>query len=107
GAAGRRSRARTQTGRTTRSERGRAPLHLTAPVAAAAPHQKGRGREGSGLILRSEDLRSAVREGREGNLVLFAVDASGSMAARQRLRAVKGAVLSLLVECDHRRGTVV
>jgi magnesium chelatase subunit D len=106
GAAGRRSRARTQTGRTTRSERGRAPLHLMATVAAAAPHQKGRGRDGSGLILRSEDLRSAVREGREGNLVLFAVDASGSMAARQRMSAVKGAVLSLLLDAYQRRDKV-
>jgi magnesium chelatase subunit D len=34
------------------------------------------------------DLREAVREGKEGNLVLFAVDASGSMAARQRMRVV-------------------
>ena len=37
-----------------------------------------------------------MREGREGNLVLFGVDACGSMAARQRMGAVKGAVLSLL-----------
>jgi magnesium chelatase subunit D len=47
-----------------------------------------------------------VREGREGNLVLFAVDASGSMAARQRMRAVKGAVLSLLLDAYQRRDKV-
>jgi magnesium chelatase subunit D len=52
------------------------------------------------------DLREAVREGREGNLVLFAVDASGSMAARQRMRAVKGAVLSLLLDAYQRRDKV-
>ena len=52
------------------------------------------------------DLRQAVREGREGNLVLFAVDASGSMAARQRMRAVKGAVLSLLLDAYQRRDKV-
>jgi magnesium chelatase subunit D len=52
------------------------------------------------------DLREAVREGREGNLVLFAVDASGSMAARQRMREVKGAVLSLLVDAYQRRDKV-
>jgi magnesium chelatase subunit D len=52
------------------------------------------------------DLREAVREGREGNLILFAVDASGSMAARQRMRAVKGAVLSLLLDAYQRRDKV-
>jgi magnesium chelatase subunit D len=52
------------------------------------------------------DLREAVREGREGNLVLFAVDASGSMAARRRMRAVKGAVLSLLLDAYQRRDKV-
>jgi magnesium chelatase subunit D len=47
-----------------------------------------------------------VREGREGNLVLFVVDASGSMAARQRMRAVKTAVLSLLLDAYQRRDKV-
>ena len=38
--------------------------------------------------------------------MLFAVDASGSMAARQRMRAVKGAVLSLLLDAYQRRDKV-
>jgi magnesium chelatase subunit D len=58
------------------------------------------------VTLAPADLREAVREGREGNLVLFAVDASGSMAARQRMRAVKGAVLSLLLDAYQRRDKV-
>ena len=58
------------------------------------------------VILAPADLREAVREGREGNLVLFTVDASGSMAARQRMRAVKGAVLSLLLDAYQRRDKV-
>jgi magnesium chelatase subunit D len=82
-------------------------LALTATVRAAAPHQRARGRVGSGLVLRREDLRENVREGREGNLVLFVVDASGSMAARKRMSAVKGAVLSLLAEAYQRRDKVV
>ncbi|WP_418961328.1 putative cobaltochelatase [Streptomyces tritici] len=109
GAAGRRSRARTEHGRTTGATRPRgalAKLHLTATVTAAAPHQKARGRSGPGLVVRRDDLRQAVREGREGNLVLFAVDASGSMAARQRMSAVKGAVLSLLLDAYQRRDKV-
>ncbi|MEU7067367.1 putative cobaltochelatase [Streptomyces sp. NPDC053429] len=109
GAAGRRSRARTAHGRTTGSRRPRGQLtklHLAATVQAAAPHQKARGRSGRGLVVRKDDLRQATREGREGNLVLFLVDASGSMAARQRMSAVKGAVLSLLLDAYQRRDKV-
>ncbi|MFJ6782162.1 putative cobaltochelatase [Streptomyces yangpuensis] len=109
GAAGRRSRARTAHGRTTGAQRPRGQLtklHLAATVHAAAPHQKARGRAGRGLVVRKDDLRQATREGREGNLVLFVVDASGSMAARQRMSAVKGAVLSLLLDAYQRRDKV-
>ncbi|GGJ38135.1 putative cobaltochelatase [Streptomyces brasiliensis] len=109
GAAGRRSRARTEHGRTTGARRPRGQLtklHLAATVRAAAPHQRGRGRSGPGLVVRRDDLRQATREGREGNLVLFVVDASGSMAARQRMSAVKGAVLSLLLDAYQRRDKV-
>lgn len=109
GAAGRRSRARTEHGRTTGARRPRGALtklHLAATVHAAAPHQRTRGRSGPGLVVRRDDLRQATREGREGNLVLFVVDASGSMAARQRMSAVKGAVLSLLLDAYQRRDKV-
>ncbi|WLQ47555.1 putative cobaltochelatase [Streptomyces poriferorum] len=109
GAAGRRSRARTEHGRTTGARRPQGALtklHLAATVRAAAPHQRARGRSGRGLVVRRDDLRQAVREGREGNLVLFVVDASGSMAARQRMTAVKGAVLSLLMDAYQRRDKV-
>jgi magnesium chelatase subunit D len=81
-------------------------LHLAATLAAAAPHQQGRGRRGPGLVLRRDDLREAQREGRESNLVLFVVDASGSMAARRRMGAVKGAVISLLLDAYQRRDKV-
>ncbi|WP_329069580.1 putative cobaltochelatase [Streptomyces sp. NBC_01429] len=109
GATGRRSRARTEHGRTTGSRRPQGALtklHLSATVQAAAPHQRARGRTGAGLVVRKDDLRQATREGREGNLVLFVVDASGSMAARQRMSAVKGAVLSLLLDAYQRRDKV-
>ncbi|MGW5680680.1 VWA domain-containing protein [Nonomuraea sp. NPDC003754] len=109
GASGRRSRARTPHGRTTGS---RVPeghlrsVHLTATLVAAAPYQKERGRTAPGLLIRAGDLREAVKEGREGNLVLFVVDASGSMAARKRMTAVKTAVLSLLLDAYQRRDKV-
>ncbi|MFH9856998.1 putative cobaltochelatase [Streptomyces althioticus] len=109
GVAGRRSRARNEHGRTTGARRPQGTLtklHLAATVQAAAPHQRARGRSGRGLVVRRDDLRQATREGREGNLVLFVVDASGSMAARQRMSAVKGAVLSLLLDAYQRRDKV-
>ncbi|MDI9887918.1 putative cobaltochelatase [Streptomyces sp. HNM0645] len=109
GAVGRRSRARTEHGRTTGALRPRGALtklHLAATVRAAAPHQRARGRSGPGLVVRRDDLRQAAREGREGNLVLFVVDASGSMAARRRMSSVKGAVLSLLLDAYQRRDKV-
>jgi len=110
GAAGRRSRARTDSGHVTgaRAPRGRiGRVHVPATFAAAAPYQVARGRAaGGGLVLHPGDLREARHEGRESNLVLFAVDASGSMAARARMGAVKGAVLSLLLDAYQRRDKV-
>jgi magnesium chelatase subunit D len=109
GAAGRRSRATTDHGHVVRAVRPAATvtdLHLTATLTAAAPHQTGRGRRSAGLLLHRDDLREARREGRESNLILFVVDASGSMAARRRMGAVKGAVLSLLLDAYQRRDKV-
>jgi magnesium chelatase subunit D len=109
GASGRRSRAYTDGGHTVGA---RVPesvlrdLHLTATLMAGAPHQVRRGRAGPGLVLERGDLRERRREGRESNLVLFLVDASGSMAARRRMEAVKGAVLSLLLDAYQRRDKV-
>jgi magnesium chelatase subunit D len=81
-------------------------VSVSATIRAAAPRQKGRDHTGPGMALRREDLREKVREGREGNLILFVVDASGSMAARKRMSAVKGAVLSLLADAYQRRDKV-
>jgi magnesium chelatase subunit D len=109
GEAGRRSRARTSTGRRT----GATPfssagtgIHLVETFRSAAPHQIARGRTGGRLILQATDLRRAVREGREANLVLFVVDTSGSMAARERMHQVKTAILSLLLDAYRRRDRV-
>ena len=106
GAPGRRSRSRTPYGRTVGARPGSRTVHLTGTLFAAAPYQRVRGRTGPGLVVRAEDIREPVREGREGNLVLFVVDASGSMAARHRMRAVKSAVLSLLLDAYQRRDKV-
>lgn len=107
GAPGRRSRAQTRQGRVVRpSPDTSTGLHLLGTVFAAAPHQHSRGRGDGPLKLVAEDLRGAYREGREGNLVVFVVDASGSMAARDRLSAVTGAVVTLLRDAYQRRDKV-
>jgi magnesium chelatase subunit D len=111
GAPGRRSAARGPFGRAVGA---RIPqsrpfaLHIPATVRSAAIRGAGASepRTRRRIQLAPADLREAVREGREGNLILFAVDASGSMAARQRMRAVKGAVLSLLLDAYQRRDKV-
>ena len=109
GATGRRSRAYTDGGHTVGARPPQSvlrDLHLTATLMASAPYQVWRGRTGPGLVLDRADLRERRREGRESNLVLFLVDASGSMAARRRMEAVKGAVLSLLLDAYQRRDKV-
>ncbi len=111
GESGRRSRAITETGRRI----GAAPrtgaggsIHLTETIRAAAPHQIARGRAAGagGLDFRASDLRLAIKEGHESNLILFCVDASGSMAARKRMEQVKTAILSLLMDAYQRRDKV-
>ncbi|WP_254413241.1 magnesium chelatase subunit D family protein [Dyadobacter diqingensis] len=52
------------------------------------------------------DLHQKIRKGKTGNLILFVVDASGSMAASSRMEAVKGSVLSLLTDAYQRRDMV-
>ncbi|WP_116951927.1 magnesium chelatase subunit D family protein [Jiangella endophytica] len=109
GESGRRSRAITDTGRRVGAERRTGQggsIHLLETIRAAAPHQRVRGRQGPGLAFRADDLRLAVREGHESNLILFCVDASGSMAARRRMEQVKTAILSLLMDAYQRRDKV-
>ncbi|KUI42467.1 hypothetical protein AU197_15350 [Mycobacterium sp. IS-1590] len=105
GAPGRRSRARNRTGKTisATSDAGTGHgVHVFGTLLAAVEGQRrpGAPRPQPG------DVRRAIREGREGNLVIFVVDASGSMAARDRMSAVGGAALSLLRDAYQRRDKV-
>ncbi|GGM83681.1 magnesium chelatase [Dyadobacter beijingensis] len=52
------------------------------------------------------DLHQKIRNGKAGHLILFVVDASGSMAAGQRMEAVKGSVMSLLEDAYQKRNSV-
>jgi magnesium chelatase subunit D len=107
---GRRSRARTRSGRRVGTEdapgQGAGSLHLPGTLRAAAPHQASRGRTAGRMVLLPQDLRRGIHEGKESNLVLFCVDASGSMAARKRMAQVKTAILSLLLDAYRRRDKV-
>ncbi|MDJ1467487.1 putative cobaltochelatase [Cytophagaceae bacterium DM2B3-1] len=53
-----------------------------------------------------DDLHQRIREDKKGNLILFVVDASGSMAASRRMEAVKGSVLALLTNAYQQRDWV-
>ena len=103
---GRRSAALTSTGRRVGSTTARTgPVHVPATIRAAAGRGATSDRSGRLRVLPG-DLRRSVLQGRESNLVLLCVDASGSMAARKRMEAVKSAVLSLLLDAYQRRDKV-
>jgi magnesium chelatase subunit D len=57
-------------------------------------------------VILPENLRQKVRSATTDTLILFVVDASGSMAARQRMESVKGAVLALLTDAYQQRDRV-
>jgi len=81
-------------------------IALDATIRAAASRQMERGGSEDALQIRMEDLHTKVRKRKVGNLLLFVVDASGSMGVGQRMSAAKGAVLSLLSDAYQRRDKV-
>lgn len=83
-------------------------LAVAATLRAAAPFQIARRLSGPGpaIRIRPPDLRERLRHGRSNALVLFVVDASGSMGARDRMAATKGAVLALLLDAYRKRDRV-
>jgi magnesium chelatase subunit D len=82
-------------------------IALDATLRAAAPYQKQRGPANRLCVnLSKDDVRGKIREKRIGNFLLFAVDASGSMGARGRMAASKGAVMSLLLDAYQKRDRV-
>lgn len=105
---GRRSVTESRDGKYVRSRIPETPgpdIALDATIRAAAPHQKGRKGE-LAVKIEPADLREKVRERKMGNTILFVVDASGSMGAQQRMTAVKGAILTLLVDAYQKRDRV-
>ena len=84
-------------------------LALDATLRTAAPHQVERRADSDSpiaVLIEPWDIRDKVRESKSGSLVLFVVDASGSMGAQRRMVAVKGAIMSLLLDAYQRRDRV-
>lgn len=79
---------------------------MVPTIRAAAPYQKFRQKENLAIALEKSDLREKVRTSRNGTTMLFLVDSSGSMGARRRMVAVKGAILSLLKDAYQKRDSV-
>ncbi len=108
---GRRSRSRVsqKQGRYTKSTMTRKnnDIALDATLRAAAPFQCHRDNSrGMAVVLKEQDIREKIREKRLGNLLIFIVDASGSMGAKGRMIASKGAVMSLLVDAYQKRDKI-
>ena len=83
----------------------RIDLAFAATLRAAAPYQRQRHGE-QAVVIRAEDLRVWIRARRAAANILFLVDASGSMGAKERMKMVKGAVLALLREAYQKRDRV-
>jgi magnesium chelatase subunit D len=85
-------------------------IAFDATLRAAAPHQRDReaqkAESGMAYALRKGDLQRKIRVRRASNLILFAVDASWSMAVSERMQATKGAIMSLLSDAYQRRDRV-
>jgi magnesium chelatase subunit D len=81
-------------------------IAFASTMRAAALSQRGREPGSMRIIVEDSDIREKVRRARTGCTVMFLVDASGSIGARRRMSAVKGAVLSMLKDSYVKRDKV-
>jgi magnesium chelatase subunit D len=96
-----------KTGRYVRStaERINNDLAFDATLRAAAPYQKTRIQGDLAMNLRESDIREKIRQKKTSNLLLFVVDASGSMGTKLMMET-KSTILSLLMEAYQKRDKV-
>ena len=93
-------------GRYARSAPTDEPVDLALDATLRAAAVNGLDRETGLPVIRSENWRKKVRHATTDTLILFVVDASGSMSARQRMESVKGAILALLQDAYQQRDRV-
>src|SRR5579875_798851 len=96
-------------GRSVRERQARpvTDLAFSATLRAAAPYQQARGRRaGDRLELRAEDLRQKVRERKTRALLIFVIDGSDSVMARQLMARTKRLLLALLQHAYEKRDRV-
>jgi magnesium chelatase subunit D len=79
---------------------------LATDIAFSETIQHALTRDPDFVSLKGEDIHQKIRHGKVGHLILFVVDASGSMAAGKRMEAVKGSVFSLLQDAYQKRDMV-
>jgi magnesium chelatase subunit D len=96
-----------KTGRYVRStaQRLQNDLAFDATLRAAAPYQRTRPDRGLAVNIREPDIREKVRRKKTSNLLLFVVDASGSMGAKL-MTETKSTILALLLEAYQKRDKV-
>ena len=82
---------------------GRASLALAETLRAVGPRNRGRLPV---TPVAADDCRWRSRRQKRRKLVVFVVDASGSMAAAARMRTAKSAALALLEKAYRQRSTV-
>ena len=87
------------------SQRQNDDLAFDATLRAAAPHQKQRAPTELAVAIEADDIREKIRKKNSSALLLFVVDASGSMGTRL-MTETKSAILSLLVEAYQKRDRV-
>ena len=98
-------RAETLSSHDGRYVKARMPEGKTTDIAIDATIRASVARKGT-LKIEREDLREKVRQKKVSSVIVFVVDASGSMGAMRRMETAKGAVLALLEDSYQKRDKV-